>query len=503
MVGPDVSINGGQDLLHVFIDVRTGEYTEQWLDGQAIVEWDTSRNVYIEPETEYPTLRQKTLSVKRTSTSSPDKWAVLLSGGANKESNYARYWNDCRYAYLALTRKLDYPANHIFCLVSDGTNPAQDRKIGAYTYDSSPLDFDGDGVMDIAYSASKASLSTVFNYLAANVSPGDEVLLFVTDHGGHGGTINLWNEVVLTPAELDAELDKLGTSVNIDVVMGQCFSGFTTPHIKGTNRTIMTAVSKRPYSFGTDINGYDYFLKYWTDAIYNIDPDVSGPYSNGDGRLSTYEIFKYIEDNNPRVVSQNEDDREDPEISSIPDILSWGHDLEGNIFIPYITGEEHVSNYHDKYYYLHCFPDVLEPSWECTNDLRIISSDRNSARIAGNLPATQYTSIDATLSVVFHDLGEEWKVSTKPYVWRPGAYIGQGLITGGNGYYFLIHYPLVGIYPDTSGYMWTSDDQSCTITEQHEMTVRAFVNPAFNQGRLSVMFQDPFSDTIYVSDQIQ
>lgn len=90
MVGPDVSINGGQDLLHVFIDVRTGEYTEQWLDGQAIVEWDTSRNIYIEPETEYSTLRQKTLSVKRTSTSSPDKWAVLLSGGAFKNPAFSQ-----------------------------------------------------------------------------------------------------------------------------------------------------------------------------------------------------------------------------------------------------------------------------------------------------------------------------------------------------------------------------------------------------------------------------
>lgn len=251
----DVCKNGGYEkVLHFFINSDTGEYTSMWLDGKAVVEWDTSRNIYMDSETDNAKLESRSLSKVHTRTSSsstsPTQWAVILSGGGDRNNNYARYWNDCQHVYKALTQELNYPSDHILCLVSDGTDPANDRRTGSNTYDSSPLDFDGDGVRDIEYSASKRDLATVFSYLGSVVSAGDEVLVFITDHGGAGGTITLWNNEILTPSELNAELNKITNSAMIDVIMGQCYSGAVIPAIVGSNRVIMSASGLNEMSYG-------------------------------------------------------------------------------------------------------------------------------------------------------------------------------------------------------------------------------------------------------------
>ncbi len=38
----DSSINGTDECLHLFVDADTGNYTEVWLKGQAIVEWGST-----------------------------------------------------------------------------------------------------------------------------------------------------------------------------------------------------------------------------------------------------------------------------------------------------------------------------------------------------------------------------------------------------------------------------------------------------------------------------
>ena len=500
----DMCINGGQgQVLHFFINSETGEYTSMWLDGKAIVEWDTSRNIYVESKTDNDKLKRRSLPRVRTRTSSsstsPTQWAVILSGGGNVNNNCARYWNDCQYVYKALTQELDYPSDHIICLVSDGIDPAHDRRTGPNTYDSSPLDFDGDGIRDIEYSASKRDLATVFSYLGSVVSAGDEVLVFITDHGGEGGTICLWNNEILTPSELNTELNKITYRANIDIIMGQCYSGVTTQYIIGENRTIATAVDKKPYSIGSGIDGYDFFLKYWTDAIYSINSSVVGQYSNGDGFLSVFELFNYSKQNNP-CVSRNE---EDPKISSRNNILVWGHDLLGNRFIPYIEGPENVSSQHSQPFYVRGVPSSITPSWSCSNDLYIVSSNDYSVIVSGKLPSSKCASMGASISASFTDLGCVWSVKKDDVaVWYPGAYVGNGNIIGNNGYYFLSYYPSHGTYPGTSNYMWNIENSTWTITQQEGATIRVNYDFSSSYADLSVSFNDPFSDMIYVSDRI-
>lgn len=200
VIGPDFTINGPQKQLHIFVNTETGEYFEILLDGRAVVEWDDSKNVYDDSNSDYTKLSSKTFPSSPSRTSS--KWAVILSGGVDITNNYERYWNDCQYAYIALTQQLNYPSNHILCLVADGQNPNPDRRTGAYTYDSSPIDLDNDGYIDIGYAATKSSLSSVFNFLGSIVSPGDEVLVFITDHGGPEGLIYLWGGRYFDPARI-------------------------------------------------------------------------------------------------------------------------------------------------------------------------------------------------------------------------------------------------------------------------------------------------------------
>lgn len=98
-------------------------------------------------------------------------YAIIINGGMDKESNHIRYWNDCAFVFSTLKNKYGYPSDHIYVLMSDGTDPSPDRRKLNNTFDSSPLDLDGDGVQDIQYSATKHNLSNVFDSLAVKMGP--------------------------------------------------------------------------------------------------------------------------------------------------------------------------------------------------------------------------------------------------------------------------------------------------------------------------------------------
>lgn len=42
MITQDISVTGTDESLHLFVDADTGNYTEKWLKGQAIVEWGST-----------------------------------------------------------------------------------------------------------------------------------------------------------------------------------------------------------------------------------------------------------------------------------------------------------------------------------------------------------------------------------------------------------------------------------------------------------------------------
>ena len=74
VIGPDPTILGCQKQLHIFVNIETGDICEQWVDGRAIVDWDTSRYTYIY-DGNRPTIQERNVSTRFNTISNPNKWA--------------------------------------------------------------------------------------------------------------------------------------------------------------------------------------------------------------------------------------------------------------------------------------------------------------------------------------------------------------------------------------------------------------------------------------------
>ncbi len=234
-------------------------------------------------------------------------WAVLISGGGSPGSNYPRYWNDIQFIYLTLM-SYGYHDDHIIVLVSDGTNPANDRSDGS----NSEPDLDDDGDDDIGYSATIANLELVFGMLESTLTPADQLFIFSTDHGsqvsGWTAQLVLWDENIVD-SSFATLLEPLECR-NMIITMEQCYSGGFIDDLEDTNRVIATACRWDQVSYGGTY--YDEFVFDWISAVNWADP-YGTPVDadiDMDMRISMDEAFIYAE--------ANDEMSEDPQYSSIP-----------------------------------------------------------------------------------------------------------------------------------------------------------------------------------------
>lgn len=227
-------------------------------------------------------------------------YAVILSGGKNKNSNNARYWNDCSFIYQTLTKKYRVPKGNVKVLMSDGTDPAVDmcREVGD-PYISSPLDLDDDGNPEIEYSATKTNLRRVFSELSNELGDEDHLFVYVIDHGGYdyqkkSSYICLWNDEKLYPEELDSYLDGCEAGY-ISFVMGQCYSGGFVEPLRADNRLVMAACSADDLSYGCEDLPFDEFVYHWTSAVNGVTAfgDKISADGNADDNVSLGEAYTY------------------------------------------------------------------------------------------------------------------------------------------------------------------------------------------------------------------
>jgi len=232
------------------------------------------------------------------STDISNKWAVIINGGGNASSNYIRYWNDCAAIYSTLIKRYGYKKSNIELLIADGNDPAPDRRLNNGTYDSSPLDLDGDGVVDLQYAATSNNIANTFNKLANQLTPNDELFIFVTDHGtriGNSSVIVLWGGSYLDESTLSSYLSRINTK-NINIVMGQCNSGGFI-NLAANNRIIATACKDTELSYARTDLLYDEFLYHWISAANGKTPNgqyIHADYNN-DGKVSMEEAFIYAQ----------------------------------------------------------------------------------------------------------------------------------------------------------------------------------------------------------------
>lgn len=260
-------------------------------------------------------------------------YALIISGGVSPYNNYSRYWNDCSFIYQTLVKKYNIPKSNICPIMSDGNNPAVDMfDLTTRTYKSQPLDLDFDGVADIKYSATKSNIQEVLNSLLVKLKKDDHLFIYVIDHGGTNDNnmssyIWLWNYEKLQDKELAQMVAPFTNKlVNVNVVLGQCFSGGFVDDLEKVGCVVATASKGNESSYGCPDIPYDEFVYHWTCAINEATPDNKRITSDSDNNnlITMEEAFNYAK-------SMDRCD-ERPQYISLP--LSIGEDLAFNHLAP-------------------------------------------------------------------------------------------------------------------------------------------------------------------------
>lgn len=378
--------NWGHECLYYYVNAMTGEIetvTQTILPGRIELDVVKSYNTGNSTrETLYDISKIKSRSIAgKHSSRSNNKWAVIINGGYNRYANYTRYWNDCQAIYTTLTSVYGYSKEKIFVLISDGTNPAIDQNNDT----SSPIDLDGDGATDIDYSATKSNITTVFNTIGSQVTAGDDVFIYVIDHGSllpsNQSAICLWNEDVISQSEFASEVNKITTGAHVHIVLGQCNSGgFVSSFTNRANTTITTACSASESSYSLSNSSYDEFVYQWTAAVLGEDPygvTVDADYDN-DGNVSILEAFKYANANDAFVTGVTINGifcKETPQFNSNVNTFGYNHGLLGKLFeLASISGSINLSTSGRNKYEINNLPNSASVQWQYSNLLTNYSS---------------------------------------------------------------------------------------------------------------------------------
>ena len=176
---------------------------------------------------------------------------LVLNGGGNANENFRSHLLHIR-EMTTLLLGAGVSQDQLTVIASDGQHPAADVALRAAEPDDAWL-LEGTGLerwLDEPLShenttvagpdggdlpvepATRSSISRFFQAARARLSPGDTLLLYVTDHGKddprdpRGNRITLWGpRESLTVTQLSRELERLPLGVRVVALMSQCYSG--------------------------------------------------------------------------------------------------------------------------------------------------------------------------------------------------------------------------------------------------------------------------------------
>lgn len=497
-----VSINGGRTQT---LDTTSGPYEDMPLDEYMpkVVVLKDKKFTYSPTQTKAasPGISQRSLN------SSVNDWAIIISGGGIPQKNYERYWNDCSWIYRTLRQQYGYQKDHIFSLISDGTDPGLDMCVGVNQYASSSPDLDNDGFDDVQYAATLFNLNTVFTYLASNVQSGDNVFVYVIDHGGYDSIqsssyICLWNNEILYPSALASLVNNINSGARIHFVLGQCNSGGFIPALSGNNRSVSTACTESQRSNGMSNNLYDEFVYHWTNAMAGWDPLASTTVNadnNHDGFVSFQEAFNYAKENdyfylNSGIVLYPET----PQYSSMPSLFGAHYDLNGNYsYVPIIQGGDNITSSYSNTYSLSELPSGATASWSVSLGLTNTSIGTGSTKSISNT----YSSLPyagAVLRMTSTYSGAVYTDSKNVSLWVPGNHSNSHLISAYAGEFMLWEN-----IPGITNYSWGTDDPNLTITQQGYFIAPYEMNPGTDPAYeyVWVSFNNPLGELTTIIEQ--
>lgn len=344
-------------------------------------------------------------------TSIGNNYAVIINGGVDLYNNHERYWNHCSAVYQTLVNVYDVPKNNIYVLMSDGTDPAIDLHMINNTYQSSPLDLDGDGIGDIQYAATRSNVASVFNTLKNTLTSNDNLFVFTTDHGGRTSGLQtylcLWNSEILYDYEFADYISQINAN-NINLCLVQCHSGGFIDNITNNNVVISTSCRYDESAWAMDDLRYSEYIYHWISAVAGVTPDgvIVNADTDNNEFVSMREAFLYAEAQD----TQNEH----PQYSSNPTDLGLNMIVTGSDM--YISGptipcslemytvENLPSGYTVDWTWtgigltVDSIPILVEPYYSANNYFKLQRSNQNYAKgvLTANIQQSGFTV--ATLS---------------------------------------------------------------------------------------------------------
>lgn len=277
-------------------------------------------------------------SLNYTAGDASKSYCVLVSGGGSANSNAIRFWADTAIFYSTMTLKYHIPKENIYTFVSDGLSDDEDANIGSGDSPvlvNSPHDLDGDGKNDVTGPATWPRLQAIFNSLQERLGEDDQLIVFLTSHGGSDGVesvsnydsyASLYNLGGSSHSYIDDdELADLTKDFKCPVVFAieTCYSGgFVDDIITSPNRAIGTACNHHESSWGyrgtaSDWDGIGYtsavniWMEAFNSAVRGCEPmtvqSVGYPWvdskskvdadADGNGLVSFYEAGTWARDN--------------------------------------------------------------------------------------------------------------------------------------------------------------------------------------------------------------
>ena len=254
-------------------------------------------------------------------------YAILISGGYNRDCNYTRYWGDVAAVYSTLTKGCGVPKDNITVCMADGDDPAADVSDGEadgqghslFAGGSSPTDLDGDGSADYSLAATKANIRNAFSAVRSKLTADSRLFVFVTDHGVYDAysgvaSICLWGEDMMSASEFSALTS--GVDCPVWYALEFCYAGAFVDSLasQGGVRFVAAAAGVEPSSAFPDspelwyMNPWVYQLvgamrgaypsmgiSPWEDGATAADADA-----NGDGVVSVKEAVGFA---NAKIVA--------------------------------------------------------------------------------------------------------------------------------------------------------------------------------------------------------
>jgi hypothetical protein len=166
-----------------------------------------------------------------TKAQSAETYGVILSGADSLESNSYRFYSSIQEMYSAF-RSAGVKRDNITTLYADGGAKGPDtikesHKTFHFTREEidTSVSLEADGQKDIKYPATKDGISSTFDSLAKKLKSGDNLVLYVTDHGDKNDGIILWGGQHYSVGNLQDQLDKLPAGVTVQIATNICYGG--------------------------------------------------------------------------------------------------------------------------------------------------------------------------------------------------------------------------------------------------------------------------------------